>query len=119
MNSTCLRFCQTLTTQRGIGLPEVMMTLLLFSSGSLALTQLQLRNLQAAHLSHQTSRQALRQGEAIERLWLHRCYLATMDNAERTSYLLDTYPSVFSAEPNDPVSPGQIWQKHKPMAQDC
>lgn len=58
--------------QRGIGLPEVMLTLLLLSTGSLVLTQLQLKNLQYAHQSHQLSRQALQQGETIERLWQQR-----------------------------------------------
>lgn len=106
-------------SQRGIGLIEVMITLLLITTGSLALTQLQLRNLQAAHQSHQFSRHALLQGEAIERLWQQRCFLASMSGHDRLEYLLATYPTIFSPDPDDPLSPVNQWQQHRPIVLDC
>lgn len=105
--------------QRGVGLPEVMITLLLLSSGSLALTQLQLRNMQAAHQSQLFTRQTLRYTEAIEQLWQQRCYLALLSSDARQSYLLTGYPVLFSTEPDDPAFPATLWQNHRPATADC
>lgn len=105
--------------QCGIGLPEVMITLLLLSSGSLVLTQLQLRNMHAAYESHQASRHALRQGEVIESLWQQRCYLAGLSDAERHSFLKKRYPTLFGDDEQTVMSPSQAWQHHRPMHVDC
>ena len=103
----------------GIGLPEVMITLLLLSTGSLALTQLQLKNLQSAYQSYQDSRLTLLHGEAIERLWQQRCYLSNMNDTERESYLIDAFPDVFSHASTDILAPTQVWLNHKPVVIDC
>lgn len=105
--------------QRGVGLPEVMITLLLLSSGSLVLTQLQLRNLQTAHQSQIFTQQTLKHTEAIEQLWQQRCYLALLSSDERQSYLLTGYPALFSTEPDDPAFPASLWQSHRPATADC
>lgn len=111
----------TLTShhQRGVGLPEVMITLMLLSSGSLVLTQLQLRNLQTAYLSQQMTQQTLAHTEAIEHLWQQRCYLAALNNEARKDYLLEGYAALFSASPDDPASPDNLWQTHRPATADC
>jgi Tfp pilus assembly protein PilV len=105
--------------QRGVGLPEVMITLLLLSSGSLVLTQLQLRNLQAAHQSQIFTQQTLRHTEAIEHLWQQRCYLAALSSEARQSYLLTDYAALFSAESDNPAFPASLWQSHRPATADC
>ncbi|WP_417583139.1 prepilin-type N-terminal cleavage/methylation domain-containing protein [Nitrincola sp.] len=105
--------------QRGVGLPEVMITLLLLSSGSLALTQLQLRNLQTAYQSQLLTQQTLAHTEAVEHLWQQRCYLAALNSEARQNYLLQGYSTLFSASPDDPTSPGQLWQTHRPVTADC
>ncbi|MFN3882350.1 MAG: hypothetical protein ACK4L8_13085 [Nitrincola lacisaponensis] len=108
-----------LPLQQGVGLTEVMITLLLLSTASLALTQLQLRNLQTAHQSHTLTRESLVQGEAIERLWQQRCYLAWLDAGSRSEYLLGRYPTLFSPDPEHPLSPRQLWDQHAPVTLDC
>lgn len=105
--------------QWGVGLPEVMITLLLLSSGSLVLTQLQLRNLQTAYLSQQLTRQILAHTEAVEHLWQQRCYLASLSSDARQSYLLTDYAALFSAEPDNPAFPASLWQTHRPATADC
>ena len=105
--------------QRGMGLTEVLITLLLLSTGSLALTQLQLKNLQSVYQSHQDSRLTLQHGEAIERLWQQRCYLANMNDTEREIYLIDAFPDVFSHASTDIMAPSQVWLNHKPVVIDC
>lgn len=117
----CLQRQLNLQSQqvRGMGLPEVMITLLLLSIGSLTLTQLQLRNLQSAHQSHQDTRKALLKGEAIERLWQQRCYLSLMNSVERASYLIDAFPDVFSHDSTDLLAPNEVWLMHKPVVIDC
>lgn len=105
--------------QSGVGLFEVLVTLLLISTGSLALAQLQLSNLQTVHQSHQQSRHVLLQSEAIERLWQQRCYLVFLDDHARLEYLLGAYPTVFSPDLDDPLSPVNLWQQHRPVVQDC
>lgn len=105
--------------QRGIGLPEVMITLLLLSTASLSLTQLQLKNLQFAYQSHQDTRQALIHGEAIERMWQQRCYLGKMDESARTNYLTLTFPDLFSQDATDPLASTQVWESFKPSVQGC
>ena len=112
----CIFLCHQ---QRGIGLPEVMITLLLLSSVSLVLTQLQLKNLQSAYQSHQDSRQALQQGEAIERLWQHRCYLSTLDDVERSQYLTNSYPDLFGPHIDSPLSPAILWQQYQYLFKGC
>ena len=111
----------TLTShhQGGFGLAEVMLTLLLLSSGSLVLTQLQLRNLQTAHQSKTLTQQTLKQTEAIERLWQQRCYLATLSSDLRQSYLLQNYSELFSDQPEAPNFPSRLWQTHRPATVDC
>ncbi|MCD8513686.1 MAG: hypothetical protein LRY63_10415 [Nitrincola sp.] len=105
--------------QQGVGLIEVLITLLIFTTGSLALTQLQLRSLQLAYESHQLSRKVLLQGEAVERLWQERCYLVSLSELEKKNYLLQHFPSLFSHDPEDPQSPIQVWQQHQPVTVDC
>ncbi|QEW05336.1 hypothetical protein [Nitrincola iocasae] len=105
--------------QLGVGLPEVMITLLLLSSGSLALTQLQLRNLQTAYQSQTLTQQTLIRTEAIEQLWQQRCYLAALSSAARQDYLLTDYAELFSAESGDPAFPASFWQTHRPATADC
>ncbi|KGK41471.1 hypothetical protein LH51_14620 [Nitrincola sp. A-D6] len=112
-------FTPSCCVQRGVGLPEVMITLLLLSSGSLALTQLQLRNLQTAHQSQLLTQQTLTHTEAIEHLWQQRCYLAALNSEARQNYLLQDYSNLFSATPDDPSFPGQLWQSHRPATADC
>lgn len=112
LSSSCLQ-------QRGVGLVEVMITLLLLTSGSLALTQLQLKNLQSAYKSHQDTRKALIYGEAVERLWQQRCYLSNLNSSERDSYLTNAFPDVFGDDSTELLSPAQLWLKHKPVVIDC
>ena len=119
MNKRYQRVISVDLKQCGMGLAEVLITLLLLSTGSLALTQLQLKNLQSAYDSYQDTRLTLQQGEAIERMWQQRCYLSNLNDMERESYLIDTYPDLFSHASTDFLSANQIWLMHKPAAIGC
>lgn len=96
--------------QQGTGLVEVLITLLLFTLSSLALTQLQLKNLQTVHESYQWSQQALLRGEVLERLWQERCYLVHMSDQEVADYLRQRYPFVLNALADDPYATIQSWR---------